>query len=107
MSENIEVKLEIIERILKDKDILSCVAGSNFFFKEVSDSWINILGYSREELLSKPYLEFVHKDDREITENVAKGLIFQNAVQFKNRYISKDGKIALLEWKATTYNYNK
>ena len=42
---------------------LFCVAGLDGYFKLVNASWERVLGYSREELMSRAFLDFVHPDD--------------------------------------------
>src|SRR5262249_4207420 len=63
--------------------------------------WETIFGYSIEELLSRPYLDFVHPDDREPTiaaaDNVATG---QSILSFENRYRCTDGSYKWLLWSA-------
>ena len=39
---------------------LMCVAGFDGYFKRVNPAWERVLGYSGDELLSRPYLDFVH-----------------------------------------------
>ena len=46
---------------------LLCIAGTDGYFKYVNPAWEMTLGYTREELLSRPYLEFVNPDDRPAT----------------------------------------
>jgi len=76
-----------------------CVATPDGYFKKLNNSWQEVLGYSNEELLSKPYLEFVHPDDRNKTADVAADLSSQHPVfQFTNRYRCKDGSYKWLEW---------
>lgn len=78
---------------------LLCVAGVDGRFKEVNPSWEKTLGWSREELLSHPYLEFVHPDDRERTVREAAKLAGgADTVLFRNRYRCKDGSYRWLQW---------
>src|SRR6202521_4729518 len=80
---------------------LLCIAGTDGYFKHVNPAWETTFGYTREELLSRPYLEFVHPDDREatITEaaNLASG---RSTLSFENRYRCKDGSYRWLLWSA-------
>ena len=72
-------------------------------FIKVNPATIQILGYSNEELLSQPFLNFVHPEDIINTETeVVKLKSGINSMQFKNRYICKDGSIKWLQW--STYS---
>jgi PAS domain S-box-containing protein len=83
---------------------LLCIAGLDGYFKYVNLAWETTLGYSREELLSRPYLEFVHADDRKATiaeaSHVASG---RSTVSFENRYLCKDGSVKWLLWSAVVH----
>ncbi len=81
---------------------LLCIANLNGYFIRVNPVWEDILGYTEAELLTIPYLELVHPDDREQTfkeaENLSKGL---DTLSFENRYRCKDGSYRWLIWNAT------
>ena len=80
------------------------VAGFDGFFLELSQSWERVLGYSRDELLSTPYIEFVHPEDQASTLEKAAGLTHgQAALCFENRYRTSDGSYRWIEWNATPY----
>jgi PAS domain S-box-containing protein len=46
-------------------------AGMRRYFKRVNPAVEQVLGYIQEELLGRPYLDFVHPDDRDRTETEA------------------------------------
>jgi PAS domain S-box-containing protein len=78
---------------------LLAVMGTDGYLKRVSPSWERTLGWTSEELLSRPCLEFVHPDDREITAAEAGKLAAgQDAIRFENRYRAKDGSYRWLSW---------
>ena len=68
-------------------------------FIKINPSVTKTLGYSEQELLSKPFLDFVYPDDIEITMNEVKKL--QSGaltINFENRYICKDGSLKWILW---------
>lgn len=57
------------------------------------------LGYTEEELLSRPIHTFIHPEDKERTQLNRKELLEgKNLLNFENRYITKEGGIVWLEW---------
>src|SRR5206468_4743774 len=46
---------------------LLCTASDGGYFIDVNPAWTETLGYTRTELLSRPFVDFVHPDDRERT----------------------------------------
>lgn len=78
---------------------LICIAGFDGYFKQVNPAWTRLLGWSNEELLSKPSIEFVHPDDRERTLNGRSRVTTGQALKhFENRYLCKDGSSRWLSW---------
>lgn len=58
-------------------------------------------GYSPEELIGTPYIDLVHPEDIEITNQAAANIISgENLTTFENRYIKKNGEIAFNLWSA-------
>jgi len=84
---------------------LFCVAGFDGYFKRLNPAWEQTLGYSIDELLARPYVDFVHPDDREATvaqqERIA--IAGRPAISFRNRYHCKDGQYRWLSWMATPF----
>lgn len=78
------------------------VIANDGYFEKFNPALLNVLGYDSKELKDKPFLAFVHPEDREITENVIERLrIGEPTVNFENRWICKDGSIKWLSWTAT------
>lgn len=74
-------------------------------FVHVNPAWERTLGYSREELLSRPYVSFVHPDDVEATVAASSELAEPDGevAHFRNRYRAAEGGYRWLEWAAKTY----
>jgi len=72
-------------------------------FTRVNPAWERTLGYSAETLCARPFIEFVHPDDRERTlaETAALSAGSRDTVRFRNRYRAVDGRYVSLEWNAT------
>jgi diguanylate cyclase (GGDEF)-like protein/PAS domain S-box-containing protein len=82
---------------------LLVIADEQGFFIEVSQSWTDVLGWSREELTLRPFIEFVHPEDRERTLTQVRLLYTGNAAKgFRNRYVHRDGSYRWLEWNRPT-----
>ncbi len=88
-------------------DLLS-VAGLDGYLKYVNKSWEKVLGWSREELLSRPFLDFIHPDDRKHSEKaleqLKKGI---PVIEFENRQLCKDGTYRIFSWNATSVMKDK
>ena len=81
---------------------LLCIAGMDGTYRRLNPAFETSLGYPREELLARPFLEFVHPEDREITthelELLRRG---EKTVRFENRYVCRDGSIKYFAWTAS------
>jgi len=78
---------------------LLCIAEIDGGFKHVNAAWSNALGWSAQELTTRPWIEFVHPDDRGNTEQARVELRHGHPVyHFENRYRTKDGQYRWLSW---------
>jgi diguanylate cyclase (GGDEF)-like protein/PAS domain S-box-containing protein len=79
------------------------------YFTRLSEQWEQRLGWTREELMARPFVEFVHPDDLAATAAVA-GTLDERPhaiVDFENRYRAKDGSWRWLLWSARSDEHRK
>lgn len=70
-------------------------------FLRLNPAWERTLGFTVDELRSRPFIEFVHPDDRERTlAQNARVRSGEHALGFENRYLCKDGSYRWLLWNA-------
>jgi PAS domain S-box-containing protein len=79
-----------------------CIASADGFFKRVSPAVTDMLGWTVEEFLARPYIDLVHPDDRERTLQEVERQITsgEKVLQFENRYLHKDGSWRTLSWRS-------
>jgi PAS domain S-box-containing protein len=92
---------ELEDRFFAISIDLLCFLDFNGYFKHLNPAWERTLGFTIEELMSRPFIEFVHPDDRERTlkqNGAVRG--GGQAIGFENRYLCKDGSYRWLYWNA-------
>ena len=78
------------------------VAGFDGYWKRVNPTVEAVLGYTEREALARPFIEFVHPDDRERTAKEALHVMEgETAFAFEIRMVCKDGSYKWIEWTAT------
>ena len=83
---------------------LFCIAGTDGYFKRINPRFEAILGYSQKELLSRPFLYFIHPEDVEKTQRQIRYLSLGYQLHsFENRYRCKDGSYRWFAWTAIPY----
>jgi PAS domain S-box-containing protein len=84
-----------------EHDLLG-TANADGYFTSLNSAWESLLGWSREELMSRPYIDFVHPDDvqRTIDEAARVTRSDYELVNFENRYRTKRGEWRWLRWSA-------
>jgi serine/threonine-protein kinase len=80
---------------------LFCIASYDGYFLRVNKNFTRVLGYSEFELISRPFLEMVHEEDRSRTIGTM-GLLLDglSITRFRNRYRTTVGDYVTLEWTA-------
>jgi PAS domain S-box-containing protein len=80
---------------------LFCIADFEGHFLRVNPAFAQVLGWSDSDLISRPFLEFVHPDDREATVAEMGELVTgKTTLRFLNRYGCPDGTWKWLSWTA-------
>ena len=75
------------------------IVGFDGYFKRLNKSFETTLGYTHAELVSIPFLDLVHPQERVATvANVRKLLADVTVSRFENRYRCKDGSYKWLSW---------
>jgi PAS domain S-box-containing protein len=94
---------ELEERFFTLSLDLLCCLDFNGYFNRLNPAWETTLGFTRQELMARPFIEFVHPDDRERTLAQNKGVrAGGHARGFENRYLCKDGSYRWLLWNAAS-----
>jgi PAS domain S-box-containing protein len=84
-----------------ERDLL-CTADADGYFTSLNTAWERVLGWSREELMARPFIDFVHPEDVERTIE-ATAMVSQpdyELVDFENRYRTREGGWRWLRWSA-------
>ena len=83
------------------RDLLG-VVGFDGYLRRLNPAWERTLGFTPEELRARPFMHFVHPDDREAARaQAAKAAAGSSVVLFENRYRCKDGSYRWLSWNIT------
>jgi len=113
-SGNLQLAIATVQDISEQKEIeqdyetifnmaldLICIADINTAtFTKINPAFKRILGYSEEELLGRPFLDFIHPDDVQNTKDVIEEALKKGkqVVSFINRYRCVDGSYRWLDW---------
>lgn len=79
-----------------------CISSPDGYFKRASPAVTDILGWTVEEFLARPYMELVHPDDQAATRREVERQMQHGAkvLHFENRYLHKDGSWRVLAWRS-------
>ena len=88
-----------LDRFFNLSGDMLCIARVDGYMERVNPAFAKTLGHSEAEMLSKPFLDFVHWEDRESTaaeiEKLSKGSITNG---FTDRFLCSDGSYKWLAW---------
>ncbi|KAB0672067.1 PAS domain S-box protein [Oryzomonas sagensis] len=100
--------LEQFYLFFENSSDLLCIADISGYFKVLSPSWEKTLGYNNEELLRRPYVDFIHPEDKDKTLNVVQNNLKLGipVSHFENRFCCKDGTYKCFSWAANSFPEN-
>jgi len=75
----------------------NCIVGFDGYLKKVNQAFTNLLGFSKTELLSRPMLNLIYKEDRSLFKKNF-GTQLQSINSYTTRLLTKNGKIKWLHW---------
>lgn len=92
---------EDLERFFTLSLDMLCIAGRDGYFKRINPAFSKTLGYSSDELLQRPMVEFIHPEDLDKTrtemDRVLQGAFSDH---LENRCLCQDGTWKWFWWKA-------
>jgi PAS domain S-box-containing protein len=93
---------ETTSRLYALSSDLFCTLGFDGYFKSVNPAWEQVLGYTPDQLLMRPMLDFVHPEDRARTARESGRLkrADEVTISFESRFRTKDGAYRWLLWSA-------
>ncbi len=99
VEKSLREKNEELDRFFSVTPDLLCIANENGYFIRLNAAWERTLGYSVGDLMEKPFIDFVHPDDKDSTREVTRSLTSgQVGRGFLNRYRCADGTYRWMEW---------
>jgi PAS domain S-box-containing protein len=91
-----------VERYFTLAPEMVILAGFDGYWKRVNPMVEALLGYTERDWRSRPFMEFIHPDDRERSDEETRRVFAGATVRaFENRVLCKDGSHKWIEWTAT------
>jgi PAS domain S-box-containing protein len=79
-----------------------CIAGMDGFFRRINPAFTRVLGWSAQGFMAKPFIEFIHPDDRAAVAERLRRMDSGVAVQdFEVRCLCRDGSYRWIAWSAS------
>jgi PAS domain S-box-containing protein len=88
-----------LQKVLSASSDLLAVVNEKGEFVMLSDTSIELFGYTPKEMMSKNFIDFVTEEDKEVSLKIAKEIIEGRSIkEFTNHIIRKDGSVMPLIW---------
>ncbi len=101
--EELHRKTQELDRFFDVSMDLLCITNAEGYFQQLNPAWEQVLGYTKDELKARRFIEFVRPEDKEETLRVFAQLAVEKKLSnFVNRFQCKHEGCRWLEWKAVT-----
>ena len=98
INDALEASRNEVEQFFDVSSDLLCIGGPEYL-SGLIPPWSGHSGYSSQELLSRPFLDLIHPDDRNLVREVLDGLARgRGPMHFEDRCICSDGSVVWLDW---------
>jgi PAS domain S-box-containing protein len=95
------IEKDKLERLFNLSIDLICVASVDGYFKKINPAFTAILGWTMEEMLEKPFIDFIHPDDITVSEaQLARLKKGEKTIDYESRFKTKSGAYVLIRWVA-------
>jgi PAS domain S-box-containing protein len=95
-------ELQLFSALIQD---LACVFQPEGVFQMLNPAWEQVMGWTVEDLQPSAWIDFVHPDDLDSTQERFRVLLNQahrtSIVNFENRWLHKDGSYRCLGWRVS------
>jgi PAS domain S-box-containing protein len=94
------ISIDELWRFFNLSSSLFCIVAKDGYFKHINPGF-NLLGFGEEELISRPYEDFIHPDDRALTNQKLNELKTGKPVTFfQTRQLMSHGNYKWFSWTA-------
>ncbi len=105
MSQSVDLSLQPFFNLSPD---LLCIRNADGYFQEVNAVWTDILGWTLDELRSRPWIDFVHPDDVAATLDLEQCVWdlppdADTVIEYKVRFRHQEGHYRWLKWRLSSY----
>jgi PAS domain S-box-containing protein len=95
------IEKDKLERLFNLSTDLICIAGMDGYFKKINPAFTATLGWTMEELLEKPFIDFIHPADVAASQaQLAKLGSGEKTTDYESRLKTKSGAYVLTRWVA-------
>jgi PAS domain S-box-containing protein len=101
VSQELTDTIKFTQRIMEYSLDVICPIDEQGRFVQVSPASEKVWGYRPEELIGRRYMDMVHPEDHEKTNQAAQAIVSgEDMRDFENRYLRKDGSVVPIMWSA-------